>query len=718
MSVSPTAIPDDIDLAAVARATARNIPKLLIVAALVGAATAAILSTMASKYLSQAQLEIRSTGAADAGGRPDKEAVGTHVRGLMSTELALKMAGALQLTKQPEFNSALEPDDIYGRTLRKIGIGGPKASETDEDRLMQAYFKAVRAYQVRDTRSVIIDCTTSNAKFSADCANKLAELYRDSLSGRARTENEDMRGKLAPQVERLTREVAEAEAQATEFRGKANLFQGGAQATQLKEQQLGELTAELTRAATARGDAEARAASAREMGARGMAASNPDVQKSTLIPRLEEARVTLERQISELSATLLPAHPRMKQLTSELAGLQSQIRAEVQKVVESLSNDARIAADREAGTRRRIDEMKRTVVSSAPDSAKLAQIENQAKSKRIELERLQRQFEAAASVAGAGVGPTEVEIVSRAYASNEKVFPKIGSMAPLAVLATFILGIALILTRELMRGARSGTVQSSNNQSAPGRRDVPPSLAPAPIAAVKTAPVPKSQPAQAAALEASALLAPAEAAAVIMYASKGARGFRVLVAGTSDQIDATAAAAAVSRSLDVDGRAVALLGWDGSGDTLAHVAGLELAPGVTELLAGDASLEEATQKLPGTHIHVITAGNGSAGTIDADSAAMVLDALDEMYDVIVVTGTTRVATGLFAALQGRFDAGILVSDTVPARASGGAGVPFLGFDVPEFVVTVVRHVDSPSSAPSVRSRLAQRRSTMTANGST
>ena len=327
--------PDHIDLGAVARGVLRKTPVLLALAILAGAATAGVLSTMAPKYLSQAQLEVRGNGPGEAG-RPDKEAVGTHVRGLMSTELALKMSETLGLTRQPDFNSALEPADLYGRLWRMIGVGGAKAGETDEDRLMQAYFKQVRAYQVRDTRSIIVDCTTSDAKFSADCANRLADLYRDSLSGRAVSENTDVRAKLAPQVARLTREAAEAEALATEFRGKANLFQGGAQSTQLKDQQLSDLTAEFTRAATVRSDAEARATAAREMSVRGMAAANPDVQKSALIPRMEEQRVTLERQISELSATLLPGHPRMKQLASELAGLQGQIRAEVQKVVESL----------------------------------------------------------------------------------------------------------------------------------------------------------------------------------------------------------------------------------------------------------------------------------------------------------------------------------------------------------------------------------------------
>ena len=676
--MAASANPDDIDLAAVLRAVVRRLPVLIGIALLVGAATAGVLSTAAPKYLSQAQLKIRGFGAGEAS-RPDKEEVGTHVRDLMSTELALQMSKTLKLTEMPEFNSALEPEDLFGRSLRRIGFGGPKASETDEDRLMQAYYKAVRAYQVRETRSVIVDCTSSNAKFSADCANTLAELYRDSLSGRARVENDDVRSKLAPQVERLTSEVAQAESLVTQFRGQANLFQGGSQATQLKEQQLGELTAELTRVATARGEAEARATAAREMGQRGMATANLDVQKSALVPRLEEQRVTLERQNSELSATLLPGHPRMKQLHSELAGLQSQIRSEVQKVVESLSSDARIVAEREAGIRRRIDEMKRTVVSSAPDSAKLAQLDNQAKSKRTELERLQRQLEVAASTAGSGAGPTEVEIVSRAYPSNEKVFPKTGSMASLATLASLIFGLALSLTRELMRGARSGMVAAK--QVAAQR----PSAAHQAIVPVETArrDAATSVAAMAAAVDAS-LITVEQAAVALLSTASGASGVRVMVAAPTEQIDAASPAVRVARALAQSGKRVVLVSWEGSGNVLATATGVASAPGVTQLLSGNASLEEATQTLAGTSVDVIVAGEGSGELIDGDRAAMVLDALDENYDFVVVHGTTKVATELFAALQGRFDCGVLVSDVAPPAQDGS--IPFLGFDVADFMV--------------------------------
>ena len=63
----------------------------------------------------------------------------------------------------------------------------------------------------------------------------------------------------------------------------------------LNEQQLSELTAELTKATTAKAEALARADQAREVTARGGGETLADVQKSALVPRLVEQRVRLER---------------------------------------------------------------------------------------------------------------------------------------------------------------------------------------------------------------------------------------------------------------------------------------------------------------------------------------------------------------------------------------------------------------------------------------
>jgi succinoglycan biosynthesis transport protein ExoP len=54
--------------------------------------------------------------------------------------------------------------------------------------------------------------------------------------------------------------------------------------------------------------------------------------------------VRVERQIAEVSATLLPGHPRMKQLNADFAGRNGQIKSEVDKIVDGLEREAKVAA--------------------------------------------------------------------------------------------------------------------------------------------------------------------------------------------------------------------------------------------------------------------------------------------------------------------------------------------------------------------------------------
>jgi len=667
------ASPDDIDLVALGTAVRRVLPKLLVATLLVGLASFVALSMLTPKYASQAQIEIISKGLGNpfeprrdsstpelVSVRMDKEAIATHVRALQSNDLALKLAVDLKLAARPQFNSTLVERGPVGRTLRLIGLAGPRAGETEEDLVLGAYYEALRVYQIKDTRGIMIDFRSSDPKLAADAANKLAELYRDDLSQRTVSESADARAKLAPQIKKLAEEVAEAEAEVTRFRGQSNIFDGGRDKTGLNEQQLAELNGELTKVATVRAETEARAREAREIAARGAGETLPDVQKSQLVPRLVEQRVRVERQIAELSATLLPAHPRMKQLNADLAGLNRQIRTEVGKIVDGLEREARVSAMREEGVRRSLDEAKKRVISSGGDDVKVRALESLAKSKRAEFERLQTQLEAARTTSDARTVPVEVQIVSRARPSSEKAWPKVGMITLLAMVATLLLGLAFVVTRELFGMARqapatAALARSASESASPG--------APA-VTTTRTMP---------------------SVARHLTAKSKGRTGFRTLVIGEPGSTNAGRAAIELARQLARAKQQVILLDWSLDGAGLAPELGVSPTLGITDVLSGRASFEDVIERLSRSEGHVIAAGSSVAGTTaakDKDRVNMLLDALDDAYDHVVIAGGREAVRDLFATIEGRIDAGVVVADGEGVTAPGS----FLGFNVADLDV--------------------------------
>jgi len=382
------ASPDDIDMTSIWPALKRSLVKVVLASLVVGGLTFAVLSMVAPKYLSEAQLSIvaRSGGNPFSAPRPDgsnagantyrmdKEAINTHVRAIKSTGLATQIAKDLKLEDRPEFNSALGSVDTMGSLLRMIGIGAPPKTQSVEDRVLNAYYKRLNVYAPKESRFIVVGFESVDPQLAASIANTLSTKYRATMANLTVVENDEVLEKLRPEIDRLMLVVNAAQAAVEKYRGEANIFKGGRDATGLNQQQLAELTAEHSRAKAARSSAEARMRSAREMYERGSADALADVQRSPIVQNLVQQRVRVERQISELSATLLPGHPRMKQLYADLRGLKRQVKSEVGKVVDSLEKEAKVAALREASIARSLTELKAKVVDTGPDEVKLASL--------------------------------------------------------------------------------------------------------------------------------------------------------------------------------------------------------------------------------------------------------------------------------------------------------------------------------------------------------
>jgi len=291
------ASPDDIDIAGLWSSLLRSLPRIAVLSAAAGALTYGLLSTMAPRYTSEAQLAVVAKGAQNPFADPrrdaaapdaiavrvDKEAINTHVRALMSPDLARRIAEEMQLAGKVEFNTALGHLDTFGRLSRMVGMGGVRAGESEADRVLGAFFKSLEVYSPKESRFIGVRFTSADPALAADVANRIAETYRASLATMRVSETDEVQKALGPKIGALVKEVATAEAEVERFRGKADRFVGGPQRTALIEQQLGELTAELSRTSAARSEVEGRAKAARELVRSGSADVLPDVQRSPLI---------------------------------------------------------------------------------------------------------------------------------------------------------------------------------------------------------------------------------------------------------------------------------------------------------------------------------------------------------------------------------------------------------------------------------------------------
>ena len=783
--------PDDIDLHSLWRSALGSLPKLALVAAALAAATYGVLSLVAPRYMSETQLAIESktsnnpftdpsrSGAVDSVGvRMDKEAINTHVRALMSTDLGEDIVRDMKLADKPEFNSAKGAPDTLSRLLRLAGIGAPRKSESDQDRALEAYFKRLEVYSPKESRFIGVRFSSLDPDLAAAVANRIAETYRQNIAHQSLIETDEVQKALEPKIAKLADEAVAAEAAVEKFRGEANIFKGGQQATGLNEQQLAELNAELSRVKATRSEAEARAKQAREMQELGSAETLADIQKSPLIQNLVQSRVRVERQISELSATLLPGHPRMRQLTADLKGLKSQIANEVAKIVDGLGKEAKVAALREDAIQKSVADIKSRIVNAGPEEAKLRGLEADAKSKRAELDRLRAQYEANRIRADdSRTIPVEAQIVSSARPSSVPVFPRKGATALLVALATMMIGLALVITRGLLGGARVAreaarpkmerrrewshhvlpvpqqrTVRPQpsllvedevETASTPAPHDMTPDVKPddmtpsmedEPGLPVCAAPAeraeqtahearPEVEAEQPLAPEPHAANAPADpefasiaqpeisepaipeirahaamAGRIEAQHKTGLSGTRTLLTGSDDLFALAREAAGICRAIAGNGHTVIMVDWSMNGQGISESLGLPTWPGFNELIDGRARFEDVVRSFSDSEVHVIPCGRGlSDDLIDSDSINFLLDALDDVYEHIVVVACTHAAQRLFEAIQGRFDCGVTLvgDDEEKARVRAQGAGSFLGFEVEGIELFALDHSDRP-----------------------
>jgi uncharacterized protein involved in exopolysaccharide biosynthesis len=499
--------PEDIDLQTLGRSIWRAKGWIVGLAAGAGIATFIILSMLRPLYTSEARIliqndELSFTRPASDQNRDwqqralDEQAVQSQVQVLSSRDLAVQVINDLNLTDNAHFLRDAGTGPIR-RLLNMLGLG--RGSE--EERAANAFAENLSVFQLFKSSVIAVEYTSGDSTLAAEIANKLADVYIAWQREAKLEQTKDATAWLSAQIEVLRKRVAEAEAAAEQFRAQQGLFAGTNNVT-LNAQQLSELNSQLILAKAQQSEAEARARLIKKMLAdKGDIDATPEVLKSEMIARLIDQRVQVARQLAELSATLLPSHPRIKQLQSELADVRAQIRSEALNIVKSLENESQIAAAREASLRNSLNDVKTQASGLSEAEIKLRALEREAKAQRELLESYLVRYRDASARHDMGAVPAQATIVSRAHASILPSFPKRGPLSLLVAVATALLALSYVLARELIgapsvAAAPAPAATTESRLRIRRRRPAEPEVAPAAATATASAaPGQKSAPA-------------------------------------------------------------------------------------------------------------------------------------------------------------------------------------------------------------------------------
>jgi uncharacterized protein involved in exopolysaccharide biosynthesis len=633
------AVTGDLDLRALGQALMRKRRWIIVPTVLVAILSIAAVNVVTPRYKSEARILIdgheniflRPNGERNDEQRAglDAEAVTSQVQLLLSRDLARQIIKKNKLAELPEFDPVLGGLSPLKSLLALFGIGRDPFSLTPEERVLDAYFDRYTAYAVDKSRVIVIEFQSRDPELAARVANSIADGYL-VLQQAARQEQAKSASQwLSGEIDNLRKKVAEAESHVEDFRSKSSLFVGTNNTT-LSNQQLGELNTQLNNARALKSDAESKARLIREMLQSGKPIEASDVINSELIRRLSEQRVTLRAQLAEQSSTLLDNHPRIKELKAQLSVLDSQIRDEASKVSRSLENDARIAGGRVEGLSNSLDQLKKQATSTNGQDVQLRALEREAKAQRDLLESYLAKYREANTRENIEAAPADGRIISRASVSNAPAYPKKLPIVLIATLATLLLSAGTIATGELLRIT------------------APRLMSPQPEAVFVPAPAPARAPAAAAAVTIADPVfddaksePPTEIGEIEQLAENlrdaGDAARKITILGTASNESITLTALTLGRLIARNARVV-VVDLLTSSPTMAAVSVDPAAPGLAELMLGEASFSQVITRDRFSRVHLVSAGRpGSDRTLlQSPRLTLAIDALLRVYDHVLL----------------------------------------------------------------------------------
>jgi succinoglycan biosynthesis transport protein ExoP len=633
---------EELDLGALGRALWRR--KKTILGLTLGAAAIAFIavSLITPRYKSETRVLIETREniflrpEAEKTNEPsatvDQEAVASQIQLILSRDLARDIIEKLKLGERAEFDPVLHGASLLRTLFGLIGIGRDPMTMTPEERVLKSFQERLLAYQAEKSRVVVIEFESEDPDLAAQAANAVAAQYLVLQRAAKQTQTRAAGQWLAGEIDKLRTKVAEAEAQVERHRSKAGLFVG-ANNLSLSNQQLGDYSGQLAAARAQKADAEAKARLIRDALRAGTPIQFADFTNSELLRRLSEQRVTLRAQLAEQSSTLLPGHPRIKELRAQIADLEVQIRAEAEHLAHSLENDAKLAEARMGTLDSGLDQLKQQASVSNEQDVQLRSLERDAKSQRDLLESYLAKYREATARDSIDAASPDARVISTATVSNTPSWPKTVPTILVAALGMLALTVGFALTSELLAAMPQATalarIEPAPLESAPLETSPPP-RGRGPRAA-RAQPLPEGRAAVGVPLEAIDSL---EREIV----ASGPAGRRITMVGAARNVGTTVTAITLARTLAREARVVLVDLALGSPD-LSVISSEPAAPGLAELIRGSASFGDIVTRDRHSRVHVVMAGRAMAdaeAVIASQRLSTTLEALARSYDYLVI----------------------------------------------------------------------------------
>lgn len=352
--------------------------------------------------LDTTEMNVIDLGALFSGMGASTAAIDTEVLVLGSKSLLARVARSQQLIEDPEFNWTLRPPRKTIRSQARTFLTGlfggdtsvrePFEGMTPEQReaaimesVVETLASRVSVSRIGTTFLITVTVTSTSPETAARLADEVAEQYRVQQLEEKYDATRKATEWLQERVAGLREEVEEKERRVETFRAETGLL--AAQGSTLTEQQIAFMTSQRGALQVDLDRARARYESMRRQIDSGAGVEGlTEVIASPLINDLKTQRAVIMRRVAELETRVGDRHPELIAARNEVADIDRQINAEMNRIAGNLENELRVAQAQINSIQGEINRSTAQLRGNNINLVRLRELERDAETSRLLLE--------------------------------------------------------------------------------------------------------------------------------------------------------------------------------------------------------------------------------------------------------------------------------------------------------------------------------------------
>jgi len=309
--------------------------------------------------------------------------------------------------------------------------------------LVDSFINRIKISPIRNSRLVDVSFESKDPILAARIANTTTRAYIDlSLQTKLKATSDAVNW-LNQQVEEEKKKVEQAEQALLQYKQQQGIVTDfSSNVETITAQKLAELNKQVVDATSRRVEAETRYRQAKNLeNSPDSMGSIPEVLQNSLIQDIKKQEVDIYKRLSELSKRYGARHPQIIALNNEMKTLNARKASEVQRIVNALQNEYRVALAREQSLKEALGQQKGETLSLNEKAIDYNVLKREAETSREMFDLLIKRFKETSLTEDIRTG--NIRVIDPAQIPKSPVKPKKTQNILLAMVVGLSLGVGL-----------------------------------------------------------------------------------------------------------------------------------------------------------------------------------------------------------------------------------------------------------------------------------